>query len=387
MSGLRDSLQQFRARLGPGPRSFFAWWSQSLASWLPARWRVLFGLTRDRLLFQRDGDEIRMAWQEGTERHELARLPLSVTGADLRALLGTRLADLPRWWLLPADAALRRRLVLPAAAADRLRDVVRFELDRQTPFRADDVCFDARILSRREDGQLGAELVAVPRAGFDAGLAQLGALASELAGADVADSDGLPLGVNLLPVEARATRQASRRGLHLALAAAALVSLVLGAWLILDNRRAAADVFAAQVATRAEQARRVSTQRQQLVDLVAGAVTLNKARADRPTTVEVIDEVTRRLPDNTYLEKLSIEGDRLMLIGFSPEASGLVARLEGSPLWRSPALSGALQPDPRTRLDRFTLTAELVGGTPPPPPAASAPATTPAGGADGSGRD
>lgn len=382
MSGLRDSLQQLRARLGPGPRSFLAWWSQALASWLPARWRVLLGLTRDRLLFQRDGEELRMAWQEGAQRHELARLPATVTGDDLRALLGTRLAELPRWWLLPAGSALRRRLLLPAAAAERLRDVVRFELDRQTPFRAEDVCFDARVLGRREDGQLETELVVVPRAGFDAGLAQLGPLSAELAGADVADADGLPLGVNLLPPEARATRQASRRGLHLALAAVALGALVLGAWLILDNRRAAADAFAAQVSGRAEQARRVSAQRQQLTDLVAGMTALNKARADRATTVEVMDEVTRRLPDSTYLEKLSIEGDRLTLIGFSPEASGLVAKLEGSPLWRSPALSGALQPDPRTRLDRFTLTAELVGTRNATPAGAPAP-----GDADGAGRD
>ena len=44
----------------------------------------------------------------------------------------------------------------------------------------------------------------------------------------------------------------------------------------------------------------------------------------------------------------------------SSEAPALVQRLEGSPLWRSPALAGALQPDPRSGRDRFTLTAELV---------------------------
>lgn len=384
MSGVRDTLQQFRARLGPGPRSLLAWWGQALAAWLPARWRVLLGLTHDRLLFQRQGDELLMAWQEGAQRHELARLPGTVTSEDLRALLGNRLADLPRWWLVPAPLALRRRLLLPAAAAERLHDVVRYELDRQTPFTAAEACFDAHVLARREDGQLDAELVAVPRPAFDAGLAELGALATQMSGADVAGAGGLPLGVNLLPESARVVRQAPQRGLHLALAAVALVSLVLGMWWVLENRRAATDAFAQQVEARAGQARQVATQRQQLVDLVAGVTALNKARAARPTTLEVMDEVTRRLPDNTYLEKLSIEGERLMLIGFSPEASGLVARLQGSPLWRNPALSGALQPDPRTRLDRFTLTAELVGqsaGTPPAPPA------NPNGGADAAGRD
>ena len=80
--------------------------------------------------------------------------------------------------------------------------------------------------------------------------------------------------------------------------------------------------------------------------------------------VAVIDELTRRLPDTTYLEKLSIEDDRLTLIGLSREAPALIGRLQGSRLWSSPALTGALQPDPASGRDRFTLTAELVGATP-----------------------
>ena len=380
MSGVRDTLQQFRARLGPGPKSFLAWWGQALASCLPARWRVLLGLTRERLFFQREGDEIAMSWMEGAMRRELARLPSTVTPDELAALLGSRLAGLPRWWLVPTGMALRRRLPLPAAAADRLRDVVRFELDRQTPFTAQDACFDARVVGVREDGQLDVELAVVPKPAFDTALAQLGALAPVLAGADVEDAAGLPAGVNLLPEIARAASRAPNRGLHLALAATAVVALVLGAWLVLDNRRAAADAFAAQVESRADEARRVAAGRQQLVDLVAGITTLYNTSARRPTALEVMADVTERLPDNTYLEKLAIEGDRLTLIGFSPEASGLVARLQGSPLWRNPALSGALQPDPRTRMDRFTLTAELLGKQEP------AAAGTP-GGSDAAGHD
>jgi general secretion pathway protein L len=379
MSGVRDTLQRFRARLGPGPRSFLAWWGQALATWLPVRWRVLLGLTGDRLLFQRQDDEIEMTWLEGTQRHMLARLPATVTSEELQALLGSRLAGLPRWWLLPAGMALRRRLLLPAAAADRLRDVLTFELDRQTPFTANEARFDARVLGVREDGQLDVELAVVPTVAFTNGLSRLGGLADGMAGADVEEIDGTILGLNLLPESARVARQAPQRGLHLALAAVAVVALVFAAWAVLDNRRAAAEAFAEQVDGRADAARRVAAQRQQLTDLVNGTTILNQTSARRPTALEVMDDVTKRLPDNTYLEKLAIEGDRLTLIGFSPEASGLVARLQGSPLWRNPALSGALQPDPRTRMDRFTLTAELLGK--------QDPAANPQGGANAAGRD
>ena len=108
----------------------------------------------------------------------------------------------------------------------------------------------------------------------------------------------------------------------------------------------------------------VSAEKKQLLDLVEGMAFLQAARSGRPTTVEVLDELARRLPDSTYVEKLSIEDDRILLIGLSNEASSLVRRMEGSPLWRSPALAGALQPDKRSGRDRFTLTAELAVAAP-----------------------
>ena len=361
---LNDTIRRYRAGAG----GFMAWWKQSLLDWLPARWQERFGLAQDRLLVTHEGDRLQLQWQNLQGLHELAWLPVPVEVVDLEAVLGTRLAALPRWMLLPAGSALQRCLVLPAAAADRLRDVVGFEIDRQTPFTADTVRFDTRVLERRADGQLDVELVAVPRTRFDAALAGLGGLASSLVGVDARGADGMPLGVNLLPVGMRRSRQDPLRTWNWALAAFALIAVAATAWQVLDNRRASAAAFNAQVESRAVQARVVAMQRQQLVDIVEGAAFLDSARAARPTTVEVLDELTRRLPDSTYLEKVSMEGDRLLLIGLSPEASALVARMEGSKLWRAPALSGALQPDPRTRLDRFSLTAELTGSPAPAKP-------------------
>ncbi|RZA31543.1 MAG: general secretion pathway protein GspL [Lysobacteraceae bacterium] len=351
-------------RYGVGTGSFFRWWRQALASWLPARWRVLLGLARDRLLLVRHGEEVQLRWQNGAGVHALAQLPLPLQDADLERVLANRLAALPRWLALPPAMALRRRLLLPGAALERLRDVVGFEVDRQTPFSAAAVCFDARLLQRRDDGQLDVELVVVPRAAFDEALGSLGGLAAGLVGVDVLDDTGLPLEVNLLPEAQRRRRSNPMRTWNLVLGAVAVAAIIAAAWQVLENRREAVLAFDAEVEAKALQARQVALQRDRLRNIVEGARFLDEARAGRPTTVEVIDEVSRRLPDNTYLEKLAIEGDRLLLIGLSPEASALVGRLEGSSLWKSPALSGALQPDPRTRRDRFSLTADLVGTLP-----------------------
>lgn len=150
-------------------------------------------------------------------------------------------------------------------------------------------------------------------------------------------------------------------------AAVALIALLLGLSQVVENRRAAVTRLQAEVAQRSAQARNVAQQRQRLVDAVEGGTYLQAQRNARPSVIEAMDELARRLPDGTYLEKVSIEGGQLTLIGLSNQAAALVGKLEGARQWRAPALSGALQPDVRTRSDRFTLVAQLNDAAAPPP--------------------
>lgn len=381
------TIRRVAARLRPAAGGamaggFLSWWGHSLVSWLPLRLRQTLGFDRGRLLLQADRDGLRLRLQSAGEMRDLGRVPAPVDPGPgdparrdaaldaaidpLAALLAPRVAALPRWLVLPASCGLRRRMVLPAAAADRLRDVVGFEIDRQTPFSADAVAFDARLLGRRDnDAGLDVELVAVPRQVLDPRLAALGPLSATLAGVDISGDGDVPLGINLLTPAQRRRRADPWKPWNWALAGLATLLVAALLWQLLDNRRDAADAFEQRIATDAQAGRRAAAQRRQLVGLLHGQAFLDQARAARPTAVEVIDELTRRLPDDTYLEKLSIDDERLMLIGLSSEAPALVGRLQDSKLWSSPALAGALQPDPASGRDRFTLVAQLA-----PPPQA-----------------
>jgi general secretion pathway protein L len=369
LEGRFPGLGRLTARLGPQAtslRGLLAWWGHALAAWLPARMRRVLGFDRGRLLLlpEPSGDVDLRLHREGAVA-PLGRLPVVPADAaaaasdPLAGVLAPAALDLPRWLLLPAGSGLVRRMALPAAAADRLRDVVRFEIDRQTPFTADAVMFDARLLGRRVDGQLDVELVVAPRERVEAQLAALGALGTRLAGIDVAAADGAPRGVNLLDPASRGRRQ-DRWGLwNRVLAAVAVLAVAATLWTVLDNRRDAADALDAAVRDRAAPAREAAAQRQALVDLLEGQAFLDRLRRERPASVAVMDELTRRLPDGTYLEKLAIEQDKLTLVGLSKQAPMLVTQLQGSDLWHAPALAGAVQPDPATNLDRFTLVAEV----------------------------
>jgi Tfp pilus assembly protein PilN len=375
MTAWRDNFQKTATRLAPGARGFWAWWRRSLLAWLPPRWQQQLGLSRVRLLLSRNGETLRIERDAAGQCVLLAEMPWPQSPGDVETLLGPRLSALPCHWLLPAHSVLRRSLRLPAAAATRLRDVVGFEIDRQTPFTADQVHFDARVIGHREDGQLDVELVVVPRTTLDALAGQGGTWKGALAGVDAADAQGLPLGVNLLPPQARQQRRDPMQRWNRLLALAAVVALVGGGWQLLDNRRQAARNLQAQVDVAAQRARTVGEQRQQLQDLVDGAAFFDRQRAQRPPAVEVWNELSQRLPDGTWLEKFSLEGGQLQLIGLSDSASSLVGRLEGSRLWRTPALTGVLQGDDGSRRDRFTLTAELQAAPAPRAEAADGDAT------------
>lgn len=377
------------SRAWPGLRVFWSWWRNALGTWLPPRFRAVFGLAQQRLLLQHDNATLTLSLAlplqpgEYTLR-ELAVLPWGAEtlgdsnddtrnstrigpradaggGEPLARLLAPRINSLPRRLLLPARVGLRRRLSLPAAAADRLREVLGFEIDRQTPFTLDEVYYDARVISRRGDGQIEAELIVVPRANLESALAALGApLQDTLSGVDMADAGGMPLGINLLPSAQRRRRRDPRAAWNAGLVVFAAVALAAGLWQVLSNREAATDKFETAVKQRSALAKKISAEKKQLVDLVEGLRFLQQTRNDRPSTVEVLDELTRRFPDNTYAEKISIEGNRILIIGLSSEAPRLVERLQGSKLWNSMNLTGALLPEPIKGKDRFTLSGDLT---------------------------
>ena len=367
MSGATLSFERFQSA-GRGFRGFLAWWGEGLASWLPSRWRLLLAASSDRLLLQIEGDGIRLRRQAAGELQDVATLPVptsrgGIESDPLAGVLVGNAAELPRWLLLPAASGLRRTLQLPAAARERLREVLGFEIERQTPFAAGDVIYDGRVLRVRDDGQLQVELVVVPRARFESANASLAGLSSWLAGVDLADAEGRPLGINLLPAERRRVRANPWRWWNLLFVLVFLAGSAMGMAQILANRRDAAQQLKEEVDARSAKARVVAQQRQRLLDSVAGGIYLQQQRNARPSVVEVLDELARRLPDGTYLEKAAIEGGQLTVIGLSNQAAAMVGKLEGARQWHAPALSGALQPDPRTRNDRFTLVAQLNDAT------------------------
>jgi general secretion pathway protein L len=347
---------------------------EALRDLLPATWRRRLASGPRRLWVQAIGPRLVLE-RELDGRHE----PLGEIGPDEGELLEHLAARLTvdggqsQWLLLEPTQVLRRVLPLPLAAESRLRDVLVHEIDRQTPFTPDQVTFEARVLERDAAArQVRAELLVWPKAGLDAALARLGPLAAGLAGIDVRGPDGRPLGVNLLPPARRHVAVDRARQWHRLFGAATAVALLAAMWLILGNRADAVAELEAKVAASDVEVREVRRLRNALQSRSQAASFLARARARQPTMLELLRELTVRIPDDTSLEKLAVADGKIVLIGQSRQAPALVGLLQDSKLIKSPALAGAVQKDPRTGLDRFNLTAVVAGSNADTPAAAEA---------------
>jgi general secretion pathway protein L len=128
----------------------------------------------------------------------------------------------------------------------------------------------------------------------------------------------------------------------------------------LDNRASALTAMQADVAKSQNDAKQVSQLRKALQDTIDSANFLSRKKRDTPLMVDLLEDLTKRLPDDTYLERLNVdEKDKIELQGLSDDASKLIGLLNQSTLLANPGVQGTIQPDPRTKKDRFNITLDF----------------------------
>ncbi len=372
MPSILDQLAQPLSRLAarytqsPIPR-FLAWWGGELRACLPLRWRQRFRVSDQSILLHREDGALVVAAVREKDAIELGRLtlePPEALPAALNELLDEDSRESRRVLLVSPGVVLRRTLHLPVAALDNLSSVLGFELDRQTPFRADQVHHDSRVLAHPADArQVPVQLALVTRETMARELAAIDGLASTLGAVDVADAGGGRSGFNFLPPEQRARRNHTFALLMVALATLVLFFLWLGMTRMIDNRADALQRLQAEVEVRRGEARAVTRLRDELDAAAAGANFLAVEKANQPSMLLMLDELTRLLPDDTFLERLSAARGELSLAGQSSQAPQLVKLLQDSVNFRGAALSGPIQPDARSGKDRFNVAARFGAET------------------------
>lgn len=262
---------------------------------------------------------------------------------------------------LPHSAVLIQRLALPLAAARDLSRVMSYELDRFTPFTPDQVHY---IVRREgiEAGQVWLTLVLVPKPWLDRCLEDCRAHGLQIHAIDVLDEQGRPLGINLLPRELGAPADARLRRLAASLGLLGALMLITVPMLWLHNREAALTVMQAQVQTLRRSAGEVSALRKTLDETRRMAQFLLKHRQAQPSRALLLNELTRCLPGDTWLQSLEINAaGQIDMAGLSARASTLIGQIKTCTHLADIQYQGVIQPDEASGRDRFYIRARARG--------------------------
>lgn len=352
-----------------GIPAFLAWWGRELLGCLPKRWRERLVQVPAELLLVPQADGLWLGRVRGSAVEESVQLDgaaeASAVHQALRRLAREQTDPLPPVVaLLPERRVLRRRLSFPAAAEENLRQVLAFEMDRQTPFRPEQVQYDYRIVGRDPASrQIGIELAVVAKEWLESELQRLAHLGVQ---PDVLDTLAAGVeqprraGFNLLPPERRPRRRNPQLLWAAALGCTAIVLTAIAMQQSLVVRRQALEDLRRLTQATAERAKAAAQVEAELRDKIAGANFLVERKCTQPVALEVLLEVTRLLPDDTWLERLSFVGKELQLQGQSSQANKLISVLQNAQTLTAPQFQGIIQPDVQTNKERFNLKADLV---------------------------
>ncbi|MBL1379325.1 PilN domain-containing protein [Zobellella iuensis] len=347
-----QKLNHYGRGLGQHLALFWQWWSRQLLSLLsPHLSRRLLG-QKQRLGIYPEQDSYRLTLEPQGEQLFLNGSPAQEEALErmLKQADSIRLC-------LPAGELLLTRIILPAATAGNLANVLRFEMDRYTPFSSDQVYFGFKAAPREKDGaQIQISLSLAPKVQVAprlAELAELGLAPDSLCNAEHPEAPAIPLPVIQSAAALKAGRLKRLNG------ALVLVMLFLLVAVPLYQRQNRIDALGAQLDIPRQRAEQAATLKQQLEELQQSRQFLARERASRPSVLPLLDELTRQLPDHTWLSRFELLEGTVQLRGESANASELIGLLEASQLFFDVRFSSPVTNNPATNKDRFMIDARF----------------------------
>lgn len=338
--------------------AFWTWWVAELISLLPSNLQSTLSL-RNRVDFVEPDDGVFIVRRGSISgKRELARAPLAAAEqSDVEIPAGAKETVL----LLPADKVLVRSMTLPLAAEENLREVLSFEMDRQTPFSADQVYYECIVTNRNTDRKtLSVELVLAPREIVDALLNDLAASGLSADIISTRDSSGTAmLPINLLSRQKRSNSNKVVDRLNATLAAATIILFITAISLPLLHKRQILRELEPQLIEAGAQSESANELRQQVERLVAGSGYLVRRKQTGISILQSIDEMTRVLPDNTSISRLDISNSEVQLQGQSSSSATLISLLESSPVLKNVRFRSPVIQIPSTDEERFHISAEI----------------------------
>jgi general secretion pathway protein L len=261
---------------------------------------------------------------------------------------------------LDPSLVLDASVTLPLAAERSLRKILLHQLDRLVPLPADAVEFQHVITDRSTANKtIGVRLVVAARASIDRAVALLRSVG--LNPSVVIAPSGLAGDDATVTLWRANQEQMSAPAVRWLLHGLIAVSVVLFAsayvtyvFRLNDYRdQLQQDVAAATKASTA--ARTLIAQTEQ----TEGALAILLQRQREMDPLMLLDLLTKLVPDDAWISQLSVRGRNVELIGYAPNVSNVISRIEGHDIFYDPKFRSPITMSPDGKGERFDVSFDV----------------------------
>ncbi|MCX7383323.1 MAG: PilN domain-containing protein [Alphaproteobacteria bacterium] len=337
-------------------KDIFRWWCGEMAGLLPFRRRA--GAAADGFVITVSGERISLARRRAGRMLDLGTFPADArNAAQARRRIGRQISGL--MLMVEPHHLLERSIPLPLAASSDPAAVLRYDLDRLTPFEADEVCWGYAVTQRDiERQQITVRLSLVPRAGVRDALAALERIGLPPALLTVRAADG---GWRDIALTGTPPRHGAFDRIALRVSAAACAAAVAAALAmpVIRNELRLADAEAS-IARLRPAMDELATIRRGLATAQAETAAQFDAHGAPGSPLVTLAALTALLPDDTYLTELSLANGRLLLRGQSGNAARLIGLLSADAALRNVSFAAPLTHAAGDTADNFAIQAEMA---------------------------
>ena len=253
---------------------------------------------------------------------------------------------------------MTRQVRLPLAAKRNLVDVLGYEMDRLSPFEADQVYYHFTPQAEQQTTEwLAGQLTVVQKQRVDPWYRMLTELGLVIGQVTLVD-ERQPL---MLKPRQAGVSHSGRSTTMLLWAAVMLLSVMTAGGLVWQQRQIAIDLQHKMQAAR-EQAAESMRLEEQLTARRKAIGMVSTQRQDYLAVSDILLELTRLIPDGSWLQRVNLNADSLIVSGVSDQASALIALLEASPMFASVRFKSPVVRDRRSGKEKFDLTMNLTQG-------------------------
>ena len=262
---------------------------------------------------------------------------------------------------LPYSACYERHVEIPATARRQAASILMLDFERATPFKLSDVFVSHTLapLAARK-GWLSVSQFVVKRKLTEIAIGRIEDLGLKAACMDCRTSDGkssLPLNF-LSTLDVSGAPSSSRRPLLL-MTVLALMLAGCASWIGLSHREAALQSLEEQVSAARGKAEKRLAEQSAAETARSQVHAVRVLKLSRPLAVEIVNELTRLLPDDVTLNDFKIEDDTVDFAGLAKSSAAIIPVLERAEMFKDAALTSPVTFDVNADKERFSMRLKL----------------------------